>query len=558
MAEAKSYQQYKVLKREDGRPWELGRGGMGITYKAYDTNLRRVVALKVINRVYLSSDTARQRFLREARAAAALQHLNVASIFDLGGEPGDYFYVMEFIDGETLDAYLRRKGPLELAEAFSISLQVSRALEAAAQKQLVHRDLKPTNLMLVERQGERIVKVIDFGLAKSEKIEAEESGIFLTDNLGGLLGTPHFVSPEQIASGDVDIRSDIYSLGVTLYFMLTGKPPFFGSPGQIIAEHLYKPLPIAPLAHLPRCAVDLLKHMTDKDRDARPKTPPDLQNEILASLEQVSLMADANSSPDQAPTVDLGAHRAPELIVGEMIGENYRLVEELCASTEGTRFLAEDLRLSRRVNFLTLSGQFLSHTPRLTALKQSVEQLHHASPPSPREVYLCESVGTCSFIVEEYAVGPSLLELLRSRSALKAPEVMCLLSLLAPLADHARQYKLPYVDFTLGSVQLIGGNPTEGAIQSDLLHLPLTAWEHLALKVNAIDFSLLAPDANIRAGPAALTGSVQKNGERDSYLRLLSLLAYELLGGPREKVETAGIYTPIAALTEEGNAVLRR
>jgi serine/threonine protein kinase len=557
MAKADSYQQYDVLKREDGNPWELGRGGMGITYKAYDTNLRRVVALKVINRAYLSSDIARQRFLREARAAAALQHQNVASIFDLGGVLGEHFYVMEFIDGETLDAYVRRKGPLELTEALGISLQVSRALEAAAQKKLVHRDLKPTNLMLVERQGERMVKVIDFGLAKSAKIEAEDSATFSTGSLGGLVGTPHFVSPEQIAAGDVDIRSDIYSLGATLYFMLTGNPPFSGSPGQIIAQHLYKPLPITSLAHLPSCAVALLKHMTDKDRDKRPQTPRDLQNEIFASLEQICQAADPNPSPDQAPTLDLGSHLATELSVGAIIGENYRLDEELCESTEGTRFLAEDIRLGRRVNFLTLSHEFLSHTPRMVALKQSVEQLRNAAHPSLREIYSFESVSTCSFLIEEYAVGPSLLELLRSRSVLKVPEVMRLLALLAPPADHARQCRLPYVDFTLRGVQLIGRNPTEGAIQSDLLQLPLTVWEHLTLKVNAIDFSLLAPYANIRAGPATLIGSVQKSSERGSYVRLLSLLAYELLGGPRERVETAGIYTPIAALTEEGNAVLR-
>ena len=102
MGEAESYQQYEVLKREDGSLWELGRGGMGVTYKAYDTKLKRVVALKVINKVYLGSDIARQRFLREARAAAALQHQNVASIFNLGTDLGEYFYVMEFIDGETL------------------------------------------------------------------------------------------------------------------------------------------------------------------------------------------------------------------------------------------------------------------------------------------------------------------------------------------------------------------------------------------------------------------------------------------------------------------------
>jgi hypothetical protein len=107
---------------------------------------------------------------------------------------------------------------------------------------------------------------------------------------------------------------------------------------------------------------------------------------------------------------------------------------------------------------------------------------------------------------EECAEGLSLLELLRSRSVLKVPEVMCLLSLLAPPADHARQCRLPYVDFTLRGVRLIGRNPTAGAMQSDLLQLPLTVWEHLALKVNPIDFSLLAPDANIRAGPVTLIG----------------------------------------------------
>ena len=160
------YHQYEVLRREDGSLWELGRGAMGITYKAYDTNLRFPVALKVINSTYLESDTARQRFLREARAAAALRHPNVASVFNLGIDQENYFYVMEFIDGETLEACVKRKGPLKPVEALNIALQVSRALAVAAKQQLVHRDLKPTNLMLVDQEEELTVKVIDFGLAK--------------------------------------------------------------------------------------------------------------------------------------------------------------------------------------------------------------------------------------------------------------------------------------------------------------------------------------------------------------------------------------------------------
>src|ERR1700751_4403579 len=223
------YEQYELLRREDGSFWELGRGAMGITFKAYDTNLRFPVALKVINTAYLESDTARQRFLREARAAAALRHPNVASVFNLGTTQENYFYVMEFIDGETLEARVAREGPLKPPEALNIALQVTRALAVAAKQQLVHRDLKPTNLMLVDQEEELTVKVIDFGLAKVAKDSGEDSAAL---TMGGFVGTPHFASPEQVEEGDIDIRSDIYSLGASLYYMLTGRPPYSGYVAQ--------------------------------------------------------------------------------------------------------------------------------------------------------------------------------------------------------------------------------------------------------------------------------------------------------------------------------------
>ena len=199
MADAERYQHYEVLRRGDGALWELGRGAMGITYKAFDTNLRCPVALKVINNAYLNSDVARQRFLREARAAAALRHQNVASVFHLGTDHESYFYAMEFIDGETVDAYMKRTGPLSPVEALEITMQVSRALAAAVKQQLVHRDLKPANLMLVDEEGEKVVKVIDFGLAKSAKREGEDSGALTVG--GGFVGTPHFPAPNNWKSG---------------------------------------------------------------------------------------------------------------------------------------------------------------------------------------------------------------------------------------------------------------------------------------------------------------------------------------------------------------------
>ena len=285
MPDAENYQHYQVLRREDGSLWELGRGAMGITYKAFDTNLRCTVALKVINNTYLDSEIARQRFLREARAAAALRHQNVASVFHLGSDHDSYFYAMEYIDGETVDAYMAAKGKMEPVEALRICLQVTRALAAAARQQLVHRDLKPANLMLVDEDGEKIVKVIDFGLAKTAKREGEDSGTLTI--AGGFVGTPHFASPEQLEERDIDIRSDIYSLGATLYYMLTGRPPYSGSVAQIMSQHLYKPIPIEPLADIPSGVTALIEKMMQKDREKRPQTPAELRREIVGCLEQL-------------------------------------------------------------------------------------------------------------------------------------------------------------------------------------------------------------------------------------------------------------------------------
>src|ERR1700724_1561861 len=293
MAEAENYQHYQVLRREDGSLWELGKGAMGITYKAFDTNLRCTVALKVINNTYLNSEVARQRFLREARAAAALRHQNVASVFHLGSDHDCYFYAMEFIDGQTVASYIEKvkKGPLDPIEALNICLQVTRALAAAARQHLVHRDLKPANLMLVDQDGERIVKVIDFGLAKTAKREGEDSGTLTI--AGGFVGTPHFASPEQLEERDIDIRSDIYSLGATLYYMLTGRPPYSGSVAPIMSQHLYKPLPLDPLQGSPSCVVQLVQRMMEKDRTERPQTPADLRQEIIRCVESIQSSATA-------------------------------------------------------------------------------------------------------------------------------------------------------------------------------------------------------------------------------------------------------------------------
>jgi serine/threonine protein kinase/tetratricopeptide (TPR) repeat protein len=289
------FDHYELLMSENGTPVELGRGAMGVTYKAFDTNLRCPVALKVIRSHYLDSDAARRRFVREARSAARIRHPNVASVFHLGTKGPEYFYAMEFVEGETLDQFIKRHGRFNVILALDVVSQVAAALSAAQREQIVHRDIKPSNLMLnfAEESGVH-VKVIDFGLARSTSGSQSEAAL---SQPGSFAGTALFASPEQCAGGEVDTRSDIYSLGVTLWEMLTGSVPFHGTTTEVIRQHLGAPLPLDRLEHLPKAVVGLLQSMLEKDPDRRPQDPSALQS-------QLSAVRDALRSSNDSQTRD--------------------------------------------------------------------------------------------------------------------------------------------------------------------------------------------------------------------------------------------------------------
>ncbi|MBV8228069.1 MAG: serine/threonine protein kinase, partial [Verrucomicrobia bacterium] len=268
------FEHYELATGEDGKPIELGRGAMGVTYKALDVDLRCPVTLKVISDRYLGDESARLRFLREARAAASVRHPNVAWVLHLGRTGNSYFYAMEFVEGETLENLIKRSGRLEVKLALEIATQVAAGLAAVHEQHLVHRDIKPTNIM-VRLKEERSVtaKIIDLGLAKTLDESASEAGI---SSPGAFVGTPEFASPEQFAGVSVDIRSDLYSLGVTLWEMVTGKVPFQGSPGEVMYQHQHAPLPIDQLEAVPQPVVVLLKVLLEKDPAQRFQAPAEL------------------------------------------------------------------------------------------------------------------------------------------------------------------------------------------------------------------------------------------------------------------------------------------
>src|SRR6516162_4777719 len=197
------FEHYELVMGEDGKPVELGRGAMGVTYKAFDVDLHCPVTLKVISERYLGDGSAQLRFLREARAAASVRHPNVAWVLHLGKTAQNYFYAMEFVEGETLNHLIKRSGQLDVKLALEITTQLAAGLAAVHKQRLVHRDIKPSNIMVsLEEGGGVTAKIIDLGLAKAVDEPSAQTAI---STPGAFAGTPEFASPEQFAGVPLDI-----------------------------------------------------------------------------------------------------------------------------------------------------------------------------------------------------------------------------------------------------------------------------------------------------------------------------------------------------------------
>ncbi len=220
---------------------EVGRGGMSTVYRAFDTVLERPVAIKLMHREIASDSDQLERFRREARAVAQLNHPHIVSVIDAGEEPGEGdsdvaapFIVLEYVSGETLKTVIRREGQLEITTAIAYAIEIARALAAAHDRQIVHRDVKPQNILLGEEGG---AKITDFGIARS----LTEESLTLT---GRVLGTTDYVAPEQALGQPVTGQSDVYSLGIVLYEMLTGGVPFHAdSPVAVAMKHVREQAP---------------------------------------------------------------------------------------------------------------------------------------------------------------------------------------------------------------------------------------------------------------------------------------------------------------------------
>lgn len=298
--------EFRLLRR-------LGKGGMAEVWLAEQTSLKRNVALKFLRAELNSDNVYIRRFETEAKAAAGLNHPNIVQVYSTGVDGGEHFIAQEYVAGQTLRALLQKKGPLDVPLALLIMRQTAAALHAAAERGIVHRDIKPENIMIT-RKGE--VKVADFGLAQvnlgGEKLNLTQEGT--------TMGTPLYMSPEQVHGKPLDQRSDIYSFGVTCYHMLTGQPPFIGeSPVAVAVQHVNnEPLPISQRrADLPRPVCDIVHRMMAKKPEDRYASAQEVLNDIRkvakaikdnGSAHNIQLLSSGGGSGRGSGGSLLGAH----------------------------------------------------------------------------------------------------------------------------------------------------------------------------------------------------------------------------------------------------------
>ncbi|HEX6185203.1 MAG TPA: serine/threonine-protein kinase [Pyrinomonadaceae bacterium] len=315
----------------------LGEGGMGTVYRATHLLIERPVAVKVLNPRLVADDTAKERFRREARAAGRLQHSNAVAVTDYGEtRDGLVYLVMELLEGRPMREVLASEAPLDPARAVSLMLQIAAAVEAAHDAGIIHRDLKPGNIFLVQRpDSPYIVKVLDFGIAKL----AAESGEFgLHDTLTGtgvMIGTPRYMSPEQCDGAQLSPASDVYSLGVILYEMLTGQTPFTGmSPLALALQHSSE-IPRPPrelVATIPPALEAIVLHTLAKGAEERPADAGEFRRELFSVAERLGLEHSAGFS---APTIETLRDAGTETPSGRLIIDIERLRRSRAATQTG-------------------------------------------------------------------------------------------------------------------------------------------------------------------------------------------------------------------------------
>lgn len=329
----------------------LGVGGMGTVYRARHLLIDRPVAVKVLNQRFAEDESIQARFRREAKAAGRLQHPNAVAVTDFGQTSAGYVYiVMELLEGSTLREILAKEAPLETARAVSLMLQIAAAVAAAHEAGIIHRDLKPANIFVVHRPDvPAAVKVLDFGIAKIAVEKLDEDDPKTLTYMGAMIGTPRYMSPEQCIGKELTPAADVYSLGVILYEMLTGRMPFTGSTPLAIAVKHATQAPVNPreiVPSIPEALEAIVLHALEKRPENRVANAAEFRTELYETAERLGLEhAETTSITDFAELQNAGT-QSPS---GRLVIDITKLRENRAATSglgESTRVRSPETKNS--------------------------------------------------------------------------------------------------------------------------------------------------------------------------------------------------------------------
>ncbi|MCM2315405.1 MAG: protein kinase, partial [Thermoanaerobaculia bacterium] len=444
---------YRVLEH-------LGGGGMGVVYRAEDTRLERMVALKFLPPELTRDEEARKRFLREARAASQLDHNNICTVYDVGEADGQTWIAMAYYDGETLKKKIER-GPMGLGEALAIAVQIARGLGKAHASRIVHRDVKPANVMVT---ADGVVKIVDFGLAKLTDAS-------LITQSTQTLGTLAYMAPEQIRGEPVGPQADLWSLGVVVFELLAGQRPFRGEYSQAIAFSILNEQPVS-LAELRPDAPAELERVVRKLLRKDPLQRYQNADEVIAELE--ALRSPGSGSGKSGPR----AMREREALrAGSRLGP-YEIVEALGSGGMGDVYRARDTRLDRQVAIKVLAPEFFDDTERRQRFQREARTISSLSHPN-----IC----TLFDVGEQEGIDYLVMECLDGET----------------LADRLMKGPLPLGDLLKTGIQIceaLGAAHRQGVVHRDLKPGNVVLTKSGTVKL--VDFGLAKDLGAITAAPA--------------------------------------------------------
>jgi len=569
---------FDIINDSKGQPLLLGQGTFGRTYKACHRFLDTVVALKIINERYAADAGVRQRFLIEARAVAKLSHPHIARLHDFGEMDGVLHYAMEYCGGGDLATFAERNGAGDVASVIEIGQQIAGALDCAHSAGFIHRDLKPSNIMLTEAGGPLFTKLIDFGLVRASVPGAARS--FVDDDAGGsldgprFLGTPLFASPEQLREESVDFRTDVFALGISLWYLLLGRAPEVGSSAQIAASRLSPESYAARLpADTPAPLREVLARLIEKDRDNRFASAAEVQRALNECAAALGLTPALSSTDGRQGYQDAAASQerfrpkasepaAIETVDGSLTGA-FKIVTRAHQDFTGSNYVAEPAGAPGPKVFLhVLPETLVENTALFELFRIHVAQLMDLALP---EVLAPKGVRVYSdevALILENTGGLELNAFLRARPPISLAEARPLLEAIAGVCDRLSAAGAPGVQLAAGRIFLDWESAATSSEPASVEARPLsTARPRLFPRLLAVSE---APDLARAGGVDDITATMTTDTlvdptRADNHPEHFAILVYRIVSG-RNCPVTASVspqaYVPVSALTEQGNRIL--